>query len=118
MTEYEYVPKAKKRLKLEVVEIPYMKKKRIPKKSYEEKCYDAAAAAKKHILTDKKLLDSFLNRQLPTTLSSSASIAETNGMNSSLPPIGIPQKHFCHRNPHSLEFFYNFVLHLIGPLLL
>lgn len=55
MTEYEYVPKAKKRLKLEVVEIPYMKKKRIPKKSYEEKCYDAAAAAKKHILTDKKL---------------------------------------------------------------
>lgn len=56
MCEYQMIPATKKRLKLTVESIPYMKKKRIRRKSYEEIEFERAQAAKRAIMTDKQIV--------------------------------------------------------------
>lgn len=53
---YEFIPKTKKKIKITIEKIPYLKKKKIPRKSYEEQLYAAAEEAKERIMTDKALL--------------------------------------------------------------
>lgn len=52
---YELVPSEKRKLKISIEKVPYMKKKRIKKLSYEEKLYNEAVEAKRNILTDNKI---------------------------------------------------------------
>lgn len=53
--EYTYIPKTKKKLKFSIETVSYMKKKRLPKKTHEEKLYERAKEIKTGFLTDKKL---------------------------------------------------------------
>ena len=55
MCEYKIIPTTKKRLKISFESVPYVKKKRIKRKSYEEIEFAKAQAAKKAIIRDKGL---------------------------------------------------------------
>lgn len=52
---YELVPSTRKHLKISVEDVPYMKKKRIKKQSYEEIEYEKAVQAKRAIMTNKSI---------------------------------------------------------------
>lgn len=56
MSKYEMIPATKKRLKVSLEKIPYMKRKRVKRKSYEEIEFEKAKKAKTAIMTDKTLL--------------------------------------------------------------
>lgn len=56
MHEYKMIPATKKRLKVSLETISYMKRKRVKRKSYEEIEFEKAKKAKTEIMTDKTLL--------------------------------------------------------------
>lgn len=56
MREYKMIPATKKRIKVSLESVSYMKKKRIRKKSYEEIEFEKAKKAKTTIMTDKTML--------------------------------------------------------------
>lgn len=56
MREYKMIPATKKRLKVSLESVHYMKKKRVRKKRYEEIEFEKAKEAKTAIMTDKTML--------------------------------------------------------------
>ena len=54
--EYIEIPKTRKRIRLVVEKHPYIKRKKLPKKTYEEKLFDEAKEIKSSFLGDKRIM--------------------------------------------------------------